>query len=432
MKVKIAMFGREEIMQLVQLYVKDKEHIEVVPFIYENESDVIHLMDRAIMCDIYIFTESLTFLYVKEIARKKRLPIVQVPVDEYMILTSFYRLRKKHQQLLNKLSVDVPNGEVMEKVLRELGLEDSAVYTYAYGETDNIQIDDVVASHERLWNEGKIEFVLTSIKEVQNRLQEKGIPSKYMVIPLGNITEAIEQALSIVTLKSSTSALIVTGIVRIRNLEKLLEARGPAYIDDVLEYIQQTLEPFKAETDTSIFINNEKQFILFGTRGILDHITANYRDFPLLKKLDEMVPTDVTVDVGFGLGLHALEAEKHAHLALDMCKQLEGHASYIVNERQETVGPLGVKKHFNTSALYQDLIHKARLSNQLSYNFIEFITNRNNEPFSSNDVAEHYNVTKRSAERTINKLLSGKVIKHVGEERPYVKGRPRKLFQIVQ
>ncbi|MDY0409577.1 hypothetical protein [Paracerasibacillus soli] len=45
-------------------------------------------------------------------------------------------------------------------------------------------------------------------------------------------------------------------------------------------------------------------------------------------------------------------------------------------------------------------------------------------------MAQYYQVTKRSAERTINKLLSGQVIKVVGEEKPYVKGRPRKLFQI--
>lgn len=432
MKVKMAIFGREDILQLVQLYVKDKDHIEVVPFIYENESDVIQLIDRAVMCDVYIFTEYLPFLYVKETAHKKRLPIVQVPVDEYMILTSFYRLRKKHQQTLTKLSVDVPDGDVLEKVLRELRLEDPSVYTCAYGETDDIKIDEIVAHHERLWNEGKIKFVLTSIKEVMLRLQAKGIPSKYMVIPLGNITEAIEQALSIVNLNNSISTQIVAGVVHIRNQAELRLTHGNTYIKDALERVRETLSSFKDETDSSIFMNNDNQFIMFGTRGVLDHITTNYRDFPLLKKIEETAPPDVIVDIGFGLGLHALEAEKHAYLALEMCEDIEGHSCYIMNEREELIGPLGVKKHFNTSALYQDLIHKARLSNQLSYNFIEFITNRNNEPFSSNDVAVHYNVTKRSAERTINKLLTGKVIKHVGEERPYVKGRPRKLFQIVQ
>src|SRR5699024_9996590 len=101
-----------------------------------------------------------------------------------------------------------------------------------------------------------------------------------------------------------------------------------------------------------------------------------------------------------------------------------------VNDRKDRIGPLGVKKHINTSRLYQALIHKARLNNELSYNFIDFITTRNNEPFSSRDVASFYKVTKRSAERTVNKLLSGKVIKVVGEEQTYTRGRHSNLIQI--
>ncbi len=91
-----------------------------------------------------------------------------------------------------------------------------------------------------------------------------------------------------------------------------------------------------------------------------------------------------------------------------------------------------MKKEIDASSLYQALIHDARLNNELSYNFIDFITDRNNEPFSTHDVALFYKVTKRSAERTVNKLLSGNVIKIAGEERPYKKGRPRKLFTLNQ
>src|SRR5699024_12801164 len=92
------------------------------------------------------------------------------------------------------------------------------------------------------------------------------------------------------------------------------------------------------------------------------------------------------------------------------------------------IGPLGVKKEFNASMLYQSLIHEAKLNNELSYNFIGVIEIRNNEPFSSNDIAKHYGVTKRSAERTIKKFGAGNVIKEIGEDMHYVKGRPRKRF----
>jgi len=147
-----------------------------------------------------------------------------------------------------------------------------------------------------------------------------------------------------------------------------------------------------------------------------------------LYRLDENVP----VDIGYGLGLTAKQSEVNAKIAVETCSKTEDSKCYIVNERQETIGPIGVKKEFDASRLYHALIHNARLNNELSYNFIDFIRTRNNEPFSSNDIANYYNVTKRSAERTVNKLLNGEVIKVSGEERPYQKGRPRKLFTLNQ
>lgn len=430
MKVKMAIFGREDIIQLVRLYVKDKEHLEVVPFIYKNESDIIDLVDQAVMCDVYIFTEHLPFLYAKDKVAKKGVPVVQVAIDEYMFLTSVYRLRKKHSPALHKLSIDIPDGAVIEKILQELNIDDPTVYINTY--TDIHSIDRIVARHEELWENGEIEYVLTSGKEVKRRLEDKHIPVENMVTPLGNMTSAIEEAYSIVTLNSSMSSQVVSGIVNVRNKDAVLSSHGKEGFNQILRSLESALETFKSETDSSLFMNNEQQFIMFGTKGTLDYLTANYREFPLLHAIEESMPSGVIVDISFGLGLHALEAEEHARLGLEACQKLDHHTCYIINERKETIGPLGVKKHFNTSTLYRDLIHKARLSNQLSYNFIDFIQTRNNEPFSSNDVAEHYNVTKRSAERTINKLLNGKVIKHVGEERPYAKGRPRKLFQIIQ
>src|SRR5699024_10482775 len=131
-----------------------------------------------------------------------------------------------------------------------------------------------------------------------------------------------------------------------------------------------------------------------------------------------------------GYGLTAKESTNNAQLALDESINTGENSCYIVNKQEEAIGPIGIKQSFNKTRLYNELIHKARLNNQLSYNFIQYITMRNNEPFLSEDVAKFYKVTKRSAERTIKKLSTANIINHVGKERPYVKGRPRKLFQL--
>src|SRR5699024_10362722 len=131
------------------------------------------------------------------------------------------------------------------------------------------------------------------------------------------------------------------------------------------------LQKFGRQTNSSVIQNNMNQFMLFGTRDMLDHITKHYRNFPLLRQINELL--NIEVDIGFGLGLAAKQAEMHAKIALKTCMESELGSCYIVNDRKDRIGPLGVKKHINTSRLYQALIHKARLNNELSYNFIDFI-----------------------------------------------------------
>lgn len=422
MTIKIAVFGRTELIHRLQDYTEAQTDIEIVPFEYADTNEILDLIDQAFTCDTYVFLESIAYLYAKEYLEKKRLPAMQISFDQYMILTSFYRLKHLEDRPLNRLSIDVLNKNHVDEVLTELLLHEKNIYTYGYGVNHPVEIQKVVDFHQTLWEKGKIDYALTSIKEVKDNLQANDVPVSFMQIPKINMIDVIERAKSVTLLNKNKSAQIVAGYVHIKYIKEDNNKQK------AVDHLHRILREFSHKTHASILPMSENQFVLFGTRGILDHITNHYRDFPLLQEIKEFL--NIEVDIGFGLGLTAQQAENHAQLALDKCKESEVGRCYIVNDQQELIGPLGVKKHFDTSRLYQALIHRARLNNELSYNFIDFITTRNNEPFSSHDVATFYQVTKRSAERTVNKLLSGEVIKVVGEEKPYVKGRPRKLFQI--
>lgn len=425
MQAKIAVFGRKETIDRMKGLVSERNDLEIIPFTYTNAGDVNTLIDKALMCDIYLFAGALPYLYAYEKITKKRLPFVQVAFDEYMILASFYRLKND----LKRLSIDVSDHSHVDKVLEELKMSDTEVYTLAFGKESDITIDKIVKHHQDLWNEGKIDYVLTSMDEVEQRLRKLGIPTSCMVIPTLNLEHTIEQANSIIKLNQSKSPQIVTGYVRIQHLEAITKEKGAPAANELLLKLHHILLKFGRKTDASV-LSIKDQFVLFGTRGMQDYITKHYRDFPMLREIEMTLKTPV--DIGFGLGLTAKQAEDHAKLALDRGERTEVSNCYIVNDRQDTIGPLGIKKQFDTTRLYHSLIHKAQLNNELSYNFLDFITVRNNEPFSSNDIATYYNVTKRSAERTINKLLSGEVIIAVGEEKPYTRGRPRKLFTLNQ
>lgn len=421
MKVKVAAFGREEVINRIYNCAAGQTDIDIVPFIYQDASETAVLLEHASLCDIFLFTEIHAFLYVKEAIEKKRLPAVKITYDDYTVLTSLFYAKRRLQEGVSRLSVDMWHHHHIEEVFEKLVRANHEVYTHRYG-NDAFAVEEIVAFHCRLWEEGKIDYALTSVKEVERRLNKKNIPASYMRIPDPNLEQAIREAKSIATLNKN-DILMVAGSICMKQTQATDQEK-----EAVLQRLQQELQYFAEQTDASIIRTNEEQFMLFGTQKMLDYITGHYRDFPLLKTVKRIMKAPAAI--GFGLGITAKEAETHARLALEKCNQHDSSNCYIVNERQDAIGPLGVKKEFDAAQLYQALIHNARLNNELSYNFIDFITRRNNEPFSSNDIATYYKVTKRSAERTINKLLGGEIISAVGEEKPYIKGRPRKLFQI--
>ncbi|RDW22363.1 hypothetical protein CWR48_01260 [Oceanobacillus arenosus] len=430
MRIKIAMFGRSETIMRAKAIIGDNPNISLLPFIYEEEMEVLELIERAFLCDIYIFTEPISYLYVKEKIEKKRLPVVQVALDEHTLLASVYQLIQQCQQVVNRFSVDVIEGANIIPVLRELNIHREHVFHYSYLRDVVVDLDEIIEHHTHLWNEGKIDHVITSSKEVEYRLYLLNIPASLMRIPSKNIEQAIMKAASMINFKQTTSAQVVVGYASLKSPPVGLAIQDEHVLQITQDKIQAALTLFAKNTNAAVFAISGNQFAIVGTKNLLDYLTSHYRDFPLFHELTNQL--QLPVDIGFGLGLSPEEAEENAQLALNACSLEEKSISYIINERKELIGPIGVKKHVDTSKLYQALIHKARLNNELSYNFIEFITNRNNEPFSSNDIAVFYNVTKRSAERTVNKLLSGEVIRVSGEERPYLKGRPRKLFTLNQ
>src|SRR5699024_7619580 len=167
--------------------------------------------------------------------------------------------------------------------------------------------------------------------------------------------------------------------------------------------LTKIIKRFAKRTDATVIHNADQAFTVIGTDKLLHHLRNHYRDFPLLREMKTSLK--LPIHMGFGLGLNAKESAGNASLALESCKHSEHSICYIINERQEMIGPIGIKKEIDTSSLYRALIHDARLNNELSYNFIDFITERNNEPFSTNDVAQFYQVTKRSAERTDRKSV---------------------------
>lgn len=422
--MKIGVFGREETVKRLQEFLPAET--EVVPFIYTKAKETTDLLQTIFNCDVYIFTEYLSYFYVKETIESKRLPVVHMKLDSYRMIASLYRLQREKGREEGRIATDVYNEAIAKEVIKELEINESDFHYYVHPLKEEPDISKVISYYSELWNTNQIDYALASTDEIATQLNKIGIPSRTITIPDLYLEQIAEEAISLVQLSASTNNQLVTGIISIKGLNEDKETTESSL--ESMNKIKQILSQFTKNTDASFTETSNQEFMIHGSDKLLNHLKSHYRVFPLLQEMKSNL--SLPVHLGFGLGLHAQEAKYHAELAIERCARTDGSICYIVNERQEVMGPIGVKKEIDTSSLYQALIHDARLNNELSYHFIDFINGRNNEPFSTNDVALFYQVTKRSAERTVSKLLSGDVIRVTGEERPYRKGRPRKLFTL--
>ncbi len=429
MQVKIAAFGRQHTIDRIKQLVADREEIEILPMIYSKIEELPALFEQVFHCDVYLFTEAVAYLYIKEKVEKKRLPAIQADFDSYMILTALYQLNMDLNESARRLAIDVLEEKHMNGVVEELNLEQDSIHTFIHNKYQPPELNKLLSYYEKLWKEEKIDRVLTTVEEIKRLLSEKNIPASTIHLPDLNLTNAIEKAVSLAQLTQSQNNQVVVGYVKTKGLDKIVDPDNH-YSKDILAKLHRILTRFSTRTNTTFIQSADHTFTIVGTDKILKHLKDHYREFPLLQEMKSAIK--LPIHLGFGLGLNAKDAANNAEIALDSCCQSDHSICYIVNERQGMIGPIGIRREINTSSLYQSLIHHAKLNNELSYNFIDFITERNNEPFSTNDVATFYQVTKRSAERTVNKLLKGEVIKVSGEERPYTKGRPRKLFTLNQ
>ncbi|MHA6250584.1 hypothetical protein [Oceanobacillus sp. CAU 1775] len=426
MKIKVAAFGTKDTVGRLMGLASNYEDIEILPFIYRKAEETVDLLNTVFASDVYLFCDPISYQYAKDKISKKRLATVMVDFDPYALSTNFYSIQQIDTQ---RLAIDVTNESTLEETINALDIKDKPTYVYVHDPYEYPNIQKIVSYYQDLWENEKIDYVLSSLEEVTDQLKEKNIACDTLKIPDFNLVNAIEDSLSLANLKDSENKQIVTGYVSVKGLNRTDETIAP-YAEDVLDKLKGILQSFTNKTDANFVRTTDDTIMVFGTDKILKHLKEHYREFPLLQELKSTMK--LPVYLGFGLGLNAKESAANASIALEACKKSEHSICYIVNERQEMIGPIGIKKEIDTSSLYRALIHDARLNNELSYNFIDFIKERNNEPFSTNDVALFYQVTKRSAERTVNKLLTGKVIKISGKERPYTKGRPRKLFTLNQ
>lgn len=280
--------------------------------------------------------------------------------------------------------------------------------------------DKIVKRHLKAIEGRKNAGIITSIKKVQDALEEYNLPVVWLKPTQEDVIVCIERILLSSTQRRKRENQVIYGKIVIEYGDnKLLSLNKKARIKNKLEF---SLYKFVDEMYGYIFPVSESEYHFISYRGEFERITEGYKILNIFKEINQF--QECTVKLGIGFGLSIPVSVFHAELSLRQCKQHDNNIAFIVNESRKVIGPISI----NVPIVYPLTDQAKEFQNKQIRTIKSYLLKSNLDYFTSDEVANNLKVTKRTANRIILRWLDSEVIGLYGLEKVNSRGRPRQCY----
>ncbi|PIC77310.1 MULTISPECIES: HTH domain-containing protein [Sporosarcina] len=411
MKVTIALIGSQEFCRQAE-NIMLPHNMRIDYYQYDSPSEAPRLLETLKPCHAILFSGSLPYEASEQVLRTISIPTFYIQQNEHTIAVTLLYLASEKNIAIHDISLDIKNKIHIEQILQDLGPLSSMQKPAIYELQSNGDLQAVVNFHIEHVKSGRSKMAITSVHAVYDQLQAAGIPSFRMLDPASNILRAMEHAVQQANLTRSEATKIAVGILQVHQPEQLPQ--------DTIETLANYLQAQWKEKESSFFF--------YTTIGTIEFVLA-MKDF--IQFCESLHPAST---LSFGLGQTIVEASDNAMSALQLGKQAIDKGIFMLDEHKKLHGPLPATKPSVAMRLDDpDLLkisEKTTLSPAVISKLTQFDQFRQSTPFTANDLAGYLAVSRRTAERTIKKLMDQQFVDTVGEEMTYSQGRPRALYKM--
>ncbi|MED0939130.1 transcriptional regulator [Bacillus cereus] len=415
MMIKIAVVGSKEFMETLLPIAHKLEEIEIDPYIYLHPAESSELLTRLKPCDFIFFSGALPYYMAKEIREQLRIPSTYLQQDETTVVSSILSVMYHQRIQPHKISIDLVDRSFITNVFHDIGIKESPqVFDYENMLWSKEEINRVIDFHVAKYQSGEAHLALTSIHAVYDELQKVGIPSERMIDPKQSIIHGLKDAKIKAELAKSHSATV--GACMISSLE-------------LREGLLEQLDAISKALHGSFKKVDEMTFILYTTRGDIESIIKTNMIHTLFASIEG------TIAIGFGYGKTVKEAEQNAKIAQSFAKNNPiDHCFYILTSDKELFGPFPKEQRVqslkNENPELMKIAKETKLSPANLSKIIQFSQSHPSLKFTAADLSEYLQVTRRSTERLLKKLVDYGYAHICGEEMPYQQGRPRAIYEL--
>lgn len=354
-----------------------------------------------------------------------------------MIGSSLYRVlfkMKVHNNInISKISIDTINKEDIQEVYKELEVFYDSLCVNDANLSDYSR-DQYVQFHKDLYEEGITEGAVTSINSVYNELKKYRIPV-FKTIPT-RIT--MEETFKLIESASETRLAkknqILIMIVDIKEYSLDGNKLSALEMKEKRLALYQELLDYSRIYQASVFSSTDgDEFIVLITKGILQEYTNFYEHIPIVSKIRDKF--SMSINIGIGMGINALEAEENARKALVLSKERKDSGAYMIDHKKAVFGPIGAPNNLEYKLKTKDKtlikwMEKTGVSISNLTLIKSLLSKKQTDSITASDLQIGLDVTLRTANRIMNKLVEGGAAKEIGVEQSGKRGRPSRIYRI--
>lgn len=437
--MKLGIVGPLEIVlkieEVIKMEFKDIVCEKMVYNVYTETSDMIKRKQEKL--DAVLFAGYVPYEYAKSFSTPS-ISWESVPRHGGCITRVLLLAALAGYNILN-LSFDSYSKYFLYEAYNEIGIPSDKLNVILADDRplDKHYLDYIYLFHKENYNTKKVECCITGVLSVYKKLLNDKIPC-FCLYPTKNIIrETIAKLQLKYLLQISSQSQIVAICISIDSPNEFSVLYDNDYQFSlskikVLEHIYIFAEKIQA----AVVDLNQGYYLLFCTKKIIEMETDNYQRIELIDSIYSN--TISTISMGIGYGITAKEAKNNALYGSSVANMQGGNRAYLVCENKKLAGPIVGVKNFKdigeeskVDSRLLNIAEKAGVSVDSVFKLYKIIEEQKKNCFTSNELAELYNVTSRSMNRIINKLEATGYCIIIGKTNFSTLGRPSRIIKLL-
>ena len=313
------------------------------------------------------------------------------------------------------------SNAILLNVLKEFDIKLEKIFYQKYEMLK--KEEEYLEEYLKAYKNGEINCVFTAFGYIYNVLKEKKIPVYRIQATNIEIENEFKALLNRIELVNNRKGKIGIEIIKLESLNMNLDNN----LENKMKIEKKLLE-YAKELEGNIQTSDKKEYIIISNIEVLKNTENLKRIFSLQNELELL---EEKIVVGIGEGNTIFQAEKNARISLKLSLNKNGKIFYSNGEKIK--GPLYSSKELEYKKVSSKRMKKIADEIGINSSYLEKIKGimckKKKDEFTSSEIAEILNITQRSTNRILKKIIEKDYAESVQVENSVGVGRPKRIIK---